>query len=579
MSQNEPSGWAIGWALFAAVVMITVGCFQVIAGIAAIAEDDIYVRTPNYILDLDVTQWGWVHLLLGVVLILAGLGIMTGNVLARTVGVFVAALERDRQLRVHPVLPDLVDRDHRHRCGGHLGAHRPRPRRRRRVARSTGLSRLAAASAPPPGPPEPVVRVGASLAASHSAPIDRPDRTQSTAVPRRGGPACKRSSPFGTGRGSSLPARPGRSSRESGLDQLYARGHRTDPPGARPAGLRQVDPGRPLGRRRCPPRRLGGHRAVDNDPFVLASAARASADGHAAGCCPTPSGTPRSSGAGSPAASPRGSGALVGPHRSAVRAGARRRAPRRLRRSLAVIDALAEHLPPVVHPRPVRPVAPGSSGPSPAVGSARGRRRDRGHLALDAPETDELLASMGVRSSSSRSPSCATASRVGRPGIRLAGLVLRAAKASPPGCRPTTSATPPTSSTTSGRSGPGSSRPSDQPFLCEAACLDRFTGEMCDQILGRTGSLPQLRHMHREELLLLPLDQRDEWFRMHPLLARWLSSELQETDPDRWREIHRRRPDGGREHGDIDLAVRARHHRADLAAGGGAGRRARLHLH
>ena len=92
MSQNEPSGWAIGWALFAAVMLITVGCFQVIAGIAAIAEDDIYAQTPNYILELDVTTWGWAHLLLGAILILSGLGIMTGNVLARSVGVLVAAV-------------------------------------------------------------------------------------------------------------------------------------------------------------------------------------------------------------------------------------------------------------------------------------------------------------------------------------------------------------------------------------------------------------------------------------------------------------------------------------------------------
>ena len=105
MSQREPSGWAIGWALFAAVVMITVGCFQVISGIAAIAEDDFIVRTENYVLDLDVTAWGWIHLLLGAVLILAGLGVMTGNVLARSVGVFVAALSAIANFAFIPYYP------------------------------------------------------------------------------------------------------------------------------------------------------------------------------------------------------------------------------------------------------------------------------------------------------------------------------------------------------------------------------------------------------------------------------------------------------------------------------------------
>jgi len=92
LSQNEPSGWAIGWALFAAVMLITVGCFQAIAGIAAIAEDDVLVKGADYFVQLDVTTWGWIHLLLAAILILSGLGIMTGNVIARSVGVLVAAL-------------------------------------------------------------------------------------------------------------------------------------------------------------------------------------------------------------------------------------------------------------------------------------------------------------------------------------------------------------------------------------------------------------------------------------------------------------------------------------------------------
>jgi hypothetical protein len=105
LSQNEPSGWAIGWALFAAVVLITVGCFQVIAGISAIAEDDLIVKAPNYVFNLDVTQWGWVHLILGAILILSGLGIMTGNVVARTVGVFVAALSAIANFAFIPYYP------------------------------------------------------------------------------------------------------------------------------------------------------------------------------------------------------------------------------------------------------------------------------------------------------------------------------------------------------------------------------------------------------------------------------------------------------------------------------------------
>ena len=80
--------------------------------------------------------------------------------------------------------------------------------------------------------------------------------------------------------------------------------------------------------------------------------------------------------------------------------------------------------------------------------------------------------------------------------------------------------------------------PDEMDFLTEAACLERFTGAMCDRILGRLGSGPLLRRMHRADMVVTSLDSRDEWYRMHPLLARWLSSELRGADIDRWRQIH-----------------------------------------
>jgi len=87
---NEPSGAAVGWSVFAAYILMMMGVFQALAGIAALANDDKFVVTEDYVLTLDVTQWGWVHLIIGIVVFLAGLGIFTGNVLARTVGVLVA---------------------------------------------------------------------------------------------------------------------------------------------------------------------------------------------------------------------------------------------------------------------------------------------------------------------------------------------------------------------------------------------------------------------------------------------------------------------------------------------------------
>jgi uncharacterized membrane protein len=86
------SGWAVGAYAFAAVIMILVGVFQAIAGIAAIAEDEFFVVTPNYVFEGDATGWGWVHLILGIVLVLAGFGLFAARTWARTVGVTLAGL-------------------------------------------------------------------------------------------------------------------------------------------------------------------------------------------------------------------------------------------------------------------------------------------------------------------------------------------------------------------------------------------------------------------------------------------------------------------------------------------------------
>lgn len=91
-AQSAPSGWAIGWAYFAGCILIMVGIFQLIAGLVAIVNSSFYVAVNSWLFQFDATAWGWIHLVLGVVLVLAGYGIFTGNVVARTVGVIVAIL-------------------------------------------------------------------------------------------------------------------------------------------------------------------------------------------------------------------------------------------------------------------------------------------------------------------------------------------------------------------------------------------------------------------------------------------------------------------------------------------------------
>jgi hypothetical protein len=89
---NEPSGWAIGWTGFAGIMMVIGGIWWAIAGIVALVNDTFYVVGEEYIFQFDVTTWGWIHLILGIAVLLAGFYLFTGAVWARTVGVIIAVL-------------------------------------------------------------------------------------------------------------------------------------------------------------------------------------------------------------------------------------------------------------------------------------------------------------------------------------------------------------------------------------------------------------------------------------------------------------------------------------------------------
>lgn len=89
---NQPSGWAVGWTMFASIMMIVMGAWWIITGIVAIAKDEFFVITQEWIFEFDVTAWGWIHLILGIVILAAGFGLYTAQVWARTVGVILAAV-------------------------------------------------------------------------------------------------------------------------------------------------------------------------------------------------------------------------------------------------------------------------------------------------------------------------------------------------------------------------------------------------------------------------------------------------------------------------------------------------------
>lgn len=88
--RREVSSWAIGFTGFAAFMLMLTGVFHMLIGISGIARDDVFVTTPEYLFQFDLTTWGWIHLIAGLVVLLAGISLFTGAVWARTIGVLVA---------------------------------------------------------------------------------------------------------------------------------------------------------------------------------------------------------------------------------------------------------------------------------------------------------------------------------------------------------------------------------------------------------------------------------------------------------------------------------------------------------
>ncbi|AJE87673.1 hypothetical protein [Streptomyces sp. SCSIO ZS0520] len=93
-SRSDPSGgaWITGGTMFAGTLMFVGGVLAILTGIAGISDDDVYGRVGNYVYEFDVSAWGWTHLILGIVLVLTGLGILSGVAWARTLGVVIASL-------------------------------------------------------------------------------------------------------------------------------------------------------------------------------------------------------------------------------------------------------------------------------------------------------------------------------------------------------------------------------------------------------------------------------------------------------------------------------------------------------
>jgi hypothetical protein len=101
---SQRTGWT-GWIIFAAIMMIVAGSLNLLYGVIAAVNDDWVVFTNRADVYLDLSEWGWIHIILGAIVLLCGIGLLSGNILARTVAVIVASLSLIANFFFIPVYP------------------------------------------------------------------------------------------------------------------------------------------------------------------------------------------------------------------------------------------------------------------------------------------------------------------------------------------------------------------------------------------------------------------------------------------------------------------------------------------
>ncbi|GAA3806502.1 DUF7144 family membrane protein [Cellulomonas soli] len=110
-TEPGPTAW-VGWIAFAGAMMIMLGLFHAIQGLVALFRDEYFLVAPSGLaISIDYSQWGWIHLVLGIVVAGAGLALLVGQMWARVVAVllaFLSALASVAFLAAYPIWSVLM---------------------------------------------------------------------------------------------------------------------------------------------------------------------------------------------------------------------------------------------------------------------------------------------------------------------------------------------------------------------------------------------------------------------------------------------------------------------------------------
>jgi hypothetical protein len=89
---DTKQAWARGGLIFAATLLILIGVYQFFMGLAAVVRDEFYIVGANYYYTVDTSTWGWIHMGIGVVALLAGFFLFTGATWARWLAIAIVVV-------------------------------------------------------------------------------------------------------------------------------------------------------------------------------------------------------------------------------------------------------------------------------------------------------------------------------------------------------------------------------------------------------------------------------------------------------------------------------------------------------
>ncbi len=103
-SRRRNTAWS-GWTAFGGAMMLVIGAFNAVGGIAALINDEVYAQGKHVTVLFDLTQWGWIHLILGVLIAAVGIGLIQGSEWARLPAAILLMINLLSQMMVLPAYP------------------------------------------------------------------------------------------------------------------------------------------------------------------------------------------------------------------------------------------------------------------------------------------------------------------------------------------------------------------------------------------------------------------------------------------------------------------------------------------